>query len=227
MDVKRVARLVKKTGADAWIVISGSYQILQWFAALGVPCFGLFGKLSELAIAGGGANKSAAYDAVASRLVELNHRRIVLLGRWMGDCFSRHYLFGAFEARGIRASHFNMPRFADTPEGFRSCLESIFATTPPTAVIILNLELLFAVQQFMAGRKLLVPEDVSLVCADPDPRFHWCQPTIAHINWDSTPWIRRMVRWAENIARGKQDTRKAITQAEFVDGGTIGPARKG
>jgi hypothetical protein len=34
-----------------------------------------------------------------------------------------------------------------------------------------------------------------------------------------------MVRWAENIARGKSDVRKAITQAEFVDGGTVGPAR--
>ena len=223
MDAKRVARLVKKTRADAWIVISGSREILEWFAAQPMPCFGLFGKVSELAIAGGGANKRPAYDAAASRLVELKHERIVLLGRWIGDCFSRQYLFGAFEARGIPASQYSMPRFKDTPKGFNRCLESLFATTPPTAVIILNPELLFAVQQFMARRKLLVPEDVSLICGDPDPRFSWCRPTIAHITWDSTPWVRRIVRWADNISRGKRDTRKRITEAKFVDGGTVGP----
>lgn len=224
MDVKRVARLVKRTKADAWIVISGSYEILQWFAAQSLPCFGLFGKLSKLAIAGGGANKSAAYAAVSNRLTELNHKRIVLLARWIGDCFSRQYLFGAFEARGIPASDYSMPRFTDTPESFHRCLEALFATTPPTALIILNPELLYAVQQFLARRKLLVPEDVSLVCTDPDPKFFWCQPTIAHITWDSTPWVRRITQWADNIARGKRDTRKAVTQAEFVDGGTVGPA---
>lgn len=224
MDVKRVGRLVKKTGADAWIVISGSREILSWFAAQTLPCFGLFGKLSDLAIAGGGANKRAAYDAASSRLVELNHKRIVLLGRWIGDCFSRQYLFGAFEARGIPASHYSMPRFTDTPEGFQSCLESLFAMTPPTALIILNPELVYVVQQFLARRKLLVPEDVSLICADPDTRFLWCRPTIAHINWDSGPWVRRIARWAENVARGKRDTRKAITLGEFIDGGSVGPA---
>jgi hypothetical protein len=36
--------------------------------------------------------------------------------------------------------------------------------------------------------------------------------------------VRRIVRWAENIACGKRDTRKAIIPAEFVDGGMIGPA---
>jgi hypothetical protein len=35
--------------------------------------------------------------------------------------------------------------------------------------------------------------------------------------------VLRIVRWAENVARNKIDTRKAITQAEFVDGGTVGP----
>jgi hypothetical protein len=39
--------------------------------------------------------------------------------------------------------------------------------------------------------------------------------------WDSTPQVRSIVRWADNIARCRNDTRKALTQAEFVDGGTV------
>ena len=47
------------------------------------------------------------------------------------------------------------------------------------------------------------------------------------MTWDSTPWARRIVRCAENTARGETDTRKAIIPAEFVDGGTVGPGRRG
>jgi hypothetical protein len=35
--------------------------------------------------------------------------------------------------------------------------------------------------------------------------------------------VRRVVRWADNIARGKVDQRRALSPAEFVPGGTIGP----
>jgi hypothetical protein len=35
--------------------------------------------------------------------------------------------------------------------------------------------------------------------------------------------IRRIVRWSNNVSRGKDDKRKTLTKAEFIDGGTIGP----
>jgi len=37
--------------------------------------------------------------------------------------------------------------------------------------------------------------------------------------------VRRIVRWAENVARGKSDIRQVLTPARFVDGGTVGRAR--
>jgi DNA-binding LacI/PurR family transcriptional regulator len=69
-----------------------------------------------------------------------------------------------------------------------------------------------------------VPKDVSLVCTDHDPDAAWCEPSVAHIRWDYRPVVRRVVRWAANISHGKQDLRQTLTKAEFVDGGTIGPA---
>lgn len=83
-----------------------------------------------------------------------------------------------------------------------------------------------AAQQFLAGRGLRVPGDVSLVCTDADPALVWCQPSVAHIRWDSRPVVRRVVRWAANISHGKQDRRQTLTKAEFVSGGTIGPAKE-
>lgn len=32
-----------------------------------------------------------------------------------------------------------------------------------------------------------------------------------------------MLQWVENVARGKEDREQRTTQAEFVEGGTIGP----
>jgi hypothetical protein len=69
----------------------------------------------------------------------------------------------------------------------------------------------------------LAPAHVSLVCTDANPSFEWCRPTIAHIAWDSNPVINRVVKWAANVSRGKDDRRKTTSLARFVDGGTIGP----
>jgi DNA-binding LacI/PurR family transcriptional regulator len=159
--------------------------------------------------------------------VDLGHRRIVLLARRAGQLPSLEAFYEELEALGIPVGDYNRPVFEDTPEGLQRCLDSLFASTPPTALVATNFELFLAVQQFVARRNLLVPEQVSLISGDPDPHFGWCRPTIAHIRWDSARWIRRIVRWADNVGRGKRDTRKAITQAEFVDGGTIGPAPQG
>ena len=35
---------------------------------------------------------------------------------------------------------------------------------------------------------------------------------------------RRLVRWAYNIARGKDDRRQTLIKAELVEGGTVGRA---
>lgn len=226
-DVKRVAKLVEKTGADVWIVISGSDAILEWFAAQPKPCFGLFGSVSKLPMAGGGPGKKIAYAAAARRLVVFGHRRIVLLTRWAGETHSMKFFVEELEALGIPVGEYTRPSFSDTPEDLQRLLASLFATTPPTAIVAMNLDIFLAVQQFLGRRQLLVPEHVSLICGDPNPSFDWCRPTIAHIRWESAPWVRRIVRWADNIARGKHDMRKAITDAEFIDGGTIGPAPAG
>lgn len=71
-----------------------------------------------------------------------------------------------------------------------------------------------------------MPQDVSLICTDADPGLAGCQPSVAHIRWDTHPVVHRVVRWANNVAHGKDDRRQTLTQAEFIDGGTVGKANK-
>ena len=230
MDVGRVARLVRQTEADAWVVRAGSREVLEWFAAQPLPVIALFGRRRGMPLAGVGPDKVPASVAATRRLIELGHHRIVMLARRLRRLptpgMVESSFLGELAAHGIETGAFNLPDWEETIEGFHARLEGLFRHTPPTALIIQEAPFLVAALQFLGRRGLRVPEDVSLVCTDADPAFAWCQPTIAHIRWDSRPVARRVVRWVANVSHGKDDRRQTLTKAEFVPGGSIGPVWK-
>ena len=82
--------------------------------------------------------------------------------------------------------------------------------------------LFVSAMQHLSRKGILAPEHVSLICDDPDRVFHWCDPMISHIGWDPDPVIRRVLQWADHVARGKEDMKQTFTKSEFVRGGTIG-----
>ncbi len=229
MNVRRVARMVEKTEADAWIVCSGSREVLEWFSAQPLPAFALFGRRRRVTIAGSGPDHMPALLAATRRLIELGHKRIVLLereGRRAGEQGQvERTVFTEMEAHGLSTGPYNLPEWGDTPQELRRCLDTLFKFTAPTALIIDEAFLFTAVQQHLARRGILAPEHVSLVCIDSDPTFAWCEPSIAHIRWDTSPVVRQVVRWVDLVARRNDSRRQSFTKAEFVDGGTIGPVR--
>ncbi len=230
-DVKRIARLVQRARADAWVVGSGSRAVLEWFAAQPQPAAALFGRRAGLPMAGVGPNKLPALLAATRQLIALGHRRIVCvcrralrlpepspLARALLDELAAHGCVGAGD--------FNLPDWEETPAGLHALFTSLFRTTPPTALFLDETPIVFAAQQFLAERKLRVPEQVSLVAEDRDACFQWCQPPIAHIAWRSAPVIRRIVQWATAVSQHRTDVRQVTFPAEFIPGGTIGPVWK-
>jgi DNA-binding LacI/PurR family transcriptional regulator/biotin operon repressor len=230
LDPVQVQRLVEGTRADAWVIGSGSRLILEWFAGQEKPAFALFGRRHHLRIAGGGPDKFEAQRQLVQRLVELGHRRIVILARKdrrepHPAAFEQAFL-DRLRDHGISTGLYNLPDWDESPGGLQQQLDSLFAHTPPTALFIEEMPLFIAAQQHLAIRGFLAPRDVSLICDDPDPAFSWCQPSISHIHWDARPLVRRILKWSDNVARGKDDRRQTSIKAEFVEGGTIGPAPK-
>lgn len=227
MDVPRVARMVGKIETDAWVVVSGSQEVLRWFAAQPTPAFALFGRRRAVSIAGIGPEHLPALLAAVRRLLELGHRRIVTLVRperripHPGQL--EQAMLAEIAAKGIPVGPYNLPNWDGTREGLYRCLDGLYELTPPTALIIDEASIFIATQQYLARRGMLAPQHVSLVCCDPDPAFAWLEPPITHIRWDSRPLARRIVRWADNVAHGKDDRRPSFTKAKFVGGGTIGP----
>jgi DNA-binding LacI/PurR family transcriptional regulator len=230
MEVGRVARLVEKAAADAWVVMDGSREVLEWFAARPAPVFALFGRRTGLPIAGIGPDKQEAMTAATRALLSRGHHRIALVTRASRRLPEPGQPEQAFldelTAHGVVPSAYHLPDWTETAAGFHSRLGTLFRVTPPTALILDEESLLVAALGFCAHRGIRVPEDLSIICSDAAPTFAWYQPSIAHIQWDGAPVARRIARWAGNVARGRRDVRQGTTAARFVEGGTLAPAPK-
>ena len=228
MDPKRVAREVKQTSADAWIVCAASREILSWFADQEMPVMALFGRRRELPIAGVGPDHISALRDAARRLIELGHKRIVLISRHDrrsgGGGGPERVIFDEMSKHGLSVGSYNMPEWEESAEGLQQLLDNLFQITPPTALIVDEAFILHAVTTHLAQRGILSPANVSLICCEPDATFAWCRPSVSFIRWDHRPVTRRIETWARNVAQGKIDQRQTLTKAEFIEGGTIGPA---
>ena len=228
MDVGRVARLVERSAADAWVVMDGSRDVLEWFAARPTPIFALFGRRLGLPIPGIGPDKQSALVAATRALVGLGHRRIVLRARAARRRPEpgppEQAFLDELAASGIEPSSYHLPDWHECATGFHSRLETLFRVTPPTALILDEEPVLVTALEFCANRGIRMPRDLSIICADAAPSFAWYRPPIAHILWESAPVARRIARWAANVARGKRDIRQTTTGAQFVEAGTIAPA---
>ena len=230
MDVDRVATCVAKHDAEAWVVIAASREILEWFARQPFATFASMGRMRGLPIAGAKPDKIEAQREALHRLHALGHRRIVQLVshervRPNIGLLERAFL-DELEALGIATGPYNLAEWAGGRRDFHKRLQSLFRISPPTALFIPEGPQFMAVQQFLARQGIYAPEKISLVCDDPDPAFDWCDPPITHLGWSHDPIVRRIVRWAGNVARGKDDRRQTLTKATFVAGGTIGPVPK-
>ncbi len=229
-EPKRVASFVAKTKADAWIVLAANKEVLQWFASQPIPTLAIYGWSVGVPIAAAKVEYEAPLVELVRSLIEAGHRRIVFLANrgqnegTPGSLWQK--VFHEMQNHGIQTGPYNLPAWEDTADGFHELLDSLFRLTPPTALVVEEMPHLFAVQQFCAERGIRVPRDLSLVCLNPSPDLFYCKPAVTHFWWDRESLVKRIVRWVDNVASGKNDRHHTITKVELVEGGTIGPAPK-
>jgi DNA-binding LacI/PurR family transcriptional regulator len=227
LDPARIIRLVAQTPADAWVVASGSLELLQWFEAGSKPVIAIGGRLKGLAIASASRNAIPAFREVFRHLIDLGHRRITLLcpRERRVPCLSviERGLQEELALRNIPFGDFNVPDWEQTPEGLEGLLEALFRMTPPTAIQVSFPCLAIGVLAFLSRRGLRVPEDVSLICEHTDQTLAWYRPEIAHFTCDLDVILRRVVRWVAAVAQGRVDLRQISCPGVFHPGGSVMP----
>ena len=227
MDAERVARYVKKHPADAWVVSAGSREVLEWFAGQATPVIAMYGRGKGIPIARAYTIMIPGIIAATRRLIDLGHKRIVMITREERRkprlSEPEQAFINTLEAAGIKTGDYNLPDWKENREGLKRLLEELFRHSPPTALYFQEASVFVASMSYLASRGIVVPRDVSLVVADRDSSFAWCDPTPSHIDFDYWPVVRRVVRWAENVSRRQEDLRHVGTESKFIEGGTIGP----
>lgn len=229
-DLARMARQLKETPADAWIVESGRYPLLEWCSKQPIPCLALYGRTEGLALARTGPDMVAAYREATRKLISLGHQRIVSIVRegfrkpLPGGC--EKAFLEELEAKGIPTGVYNLPDWEETTEGFYQLMERLFKSTPPTALLIDETCWFVAALSFLVHHGIRVPEQVSLVSGECESLLDLCNPRFAHIRWDNKQIVRRVVRWVEAVRKGKADRKIINVQAKFVSGGSIQEVNK-
>lgn len=229
-DVKRIAQMVDKENADAWIVIAGSQPVLDWFVNRPEPTFAMFGRNKHLPLASLSTMKFQATQEAIGRLVKLGHRRIVMLASEE----SRKPVMGEFEqwfleqlqSAGITVGAYNLPDWENDRRSLHQCLDSLFRHTPPTALFINDPVYFFVTLQHLSSKGLAAPRDVSIIVMEDHPAFEWFDPDVTVISTSTRRWVPRIVEWVDNIAKGREDRHKTLIHSKFIEGGTIGPAPK-
>ncbi len=210
------------------MISAASREINEWFAAQPIPALAMYGRVGGLPIAAAISIMITGQTAAVRRLIELGHKRIVMLTRAerRKPELSRpeQAFIDELEAAGITTGSYNLPDWDESREGLNRRLDELFRYSPPTALFFQEATLFIAARLHLADRGIVAPRDVSLVVAESDRSFEWCDPVVSQIHLDYRPVVRRVVRWAKNVARGKEDRQQKGTESEFIEGGTIGPA---
>ncbi len=224
-DPKRVAKMVKESPADAWIILAGSQPLLEWFSQLPIPAFALFGRMTDIPIAGAGPDHRPAMREAVQRLIDLGHRRIVMLVReerrkpnYGG---SESLFLNLLSTNGPPSGSYNIPDWEESREGLTKCLDQLFQITPPTALIVGDSVLFLSVYNYLAQKKGDIFNQIALVCTDYSPSFKWCSPSITHFKWEYQATVHRAVRWVDKVARHKQDLKQHLTPAKLIGGESL------
>lgn len=227
-----LGRMVREAKADVWLLHHASLETIRWFGDNGVSCLTLGGRSQDTGLPSANFDVRDAVRALVRRLAELRHRRIVLVISDLSRNPTPSPIVIAYREAltecGITPGEYNHPDWEESPEGLRKLFESLFALTPPTAIICWHPDVLASALVFLAERRLSVPGHVSLFGFSESDFIPWQFPgmRIAHFKFDEEAWIQHIRKWINIVSAGKEPPRTFVNTTGLDEGTTIGEARR-
>lgn len=225
-------KLVGDAKADAWLVHHAPFETVRWFSTQKTPFLVLGGRTSDFDVASASFPVEPALRALVRRLLRLGHRRIVLIATDLSRRPDFSPLLCAYReelaAQGVTPGEYNHPDWVETPGGLRKLLDSLFALTPPTAILAWHPGVVTGALAFFAARGLSIPGDVSFFGFSDDPNNVWQMPgmRLAHFDFDEDSRLRHVRDWVEGVATGKPSSKSYTTPTGLIEGNTLGPVKR-
>ncbi|TCT08426.1 LacI family transcriptional regulator [Tepidamorphus gemmatus] len=177
------------------------------------------------------ADHAGATFEATSRLLDLGHRRIVLLTGEPVLYPARARLKGyldAFAARGLKPEErlVRAQSFFAT-ESLRQTSSLLAGDDPPTAIIAGGIDMLAGVLKAIRVRGLKVPDDISVVAAGDSELAELYAPAISVERWDQAEIGRTAAELLINrmVRRTSDPPQHVLLPAEFIQRGSIAPPR--
>jgi DNA-binding LacI/PurR family transcriptional regulator len=223
---QRIAKYVAANEADVWIVMAAPSDVLEWFQKQCFITIAWGGRHRHLDLPGSGTNLIPAIQEATRHLMSLGHRRIAYLAppllREPTISASGQAFLDELNRRGQVASQaYHVPTFSSDPQGIESALKEMFRVTPPTALIVGLHSYHLSVLGFLRQNNLRVPEDVSVIAGYMDAKLEWMLPRQAHFQLQMDKIVRRIVKWVEDILRGKRPEGCATYDASYIPAASV------
>jgi DNA-binding LacI/PurR family transcriptional regulator len=228
-DPESIRMMMTDCAADAWVILNARRPLLESLATdFPAPIMTVGGPADGLNIAKVGISMRKVTRESVRRLVALGHRRIVmavpLQKRNPRPSPSVSTFIEELAAAGIKPGPYHLPDWDQSREGFKELLRSLFALTPPTALIVDDVRQLCAVYAFLSERRIPL-RDLAIVLLAADPALDWVSPVPTCIRYDNDGMIDRVASWVATLAAGGSDTSQVYCEAKLAGGEFNPPPR--
>lgn len=105
----------------------------------------------------------------------------------------------------------------------RGLIVNLFQLTPPDAIIVDDWPQLIALQNFLARRRGLASRRMVCICMSYHPCFEWLRPAVPYLDVNFPAIVRRIVRWANKVSKGKIDNRRIPMKPKLIENGALEP----
>lgn len=223
-------RLVSQNSHEAWVLTLSSEPMQRWFARRQIPCLVAGSTFPEIALPSHDIDYRATCRHAAGILLRAGHRHLALLNRETRRAGDLDSELGFLE--GVRSSAHayatvDVAYHRDDVESVARALRRLLDKGQrPTGILVSNSYAYLATCSLLAQRRLLIPQDISLISRDDDPFLASLAPAPARYVLSPTAIAKKVTASLLRLA-GHQTVPPSASRLlpRYTPGGSVGAPR--
>ncbi|MBL9214007.1 MAG: GntR family transcriptional regulator [Opitutaceae bacterium] len=222
-----VANYLRRNRVFCSVLLSVSEHIQRWFSTRGLPALVIGSCHPHVKLPSLDFDNRLICRHAAGVFLRRGHRRLALIvpdSGLAGDLVSEQgFLAAITDHRGRPRAEGRIVHHDGTAANLIARLDALLrSASPPTALLIANIEEVFIVLMHLIRRGLAVPDSVSFIARDHHRIFDTVVPAVAHYRPKAGAFEHRLSRlMLQMVGQGYLKPEPTLIVPSFVAGGTI------